>query len=170
MRILRDGMTPKRQLPEPFWWLLYFVAGLWLEYALPGVDLLLAGYIVALQEGSLRRILWLLPALILIHEGSGSLAFGTAILWYLGASVFYYVGRWLFEAKNLLYILMLGLALGLWHHGLVLMMATLQDLAIDQERLWRESALQASLFPLAWAVTQFLRSRRGRDPLTAYAD
>ena len=138
-------------------WLLYLVAGVWVQRFVPGVDVLAPGILVSLQEKRAAQTLWLLLILILIQEGAGSFAFGAAILWYTGMLILYFVGRWMFEAENFLFILLLGLCLGGAHLTLINAMQTLQELGEIRKNLPMESLVQIFVFPLVWLLVRHLR-------------
>jgi hypothetical protein len=134
------------------WWIGFTGCGIWAQSHLPGVDFLVPGLILSLQEETTPQSLWLALVWLLLQEGMGSLPFGFGLLWYAATAGLFLVGRWLFEAKNLMFMSMLGLALGLLHYGLLMVMAGLQDWLVPPGRLLTESIYQALIFPLEWAV------------------
>ncbi|WP_029897282.1 hypothetical protein [Desulfohalovibrio reitneri] len=142
-------------------WLAFTVAGVWAQHFAPGLDFLAAGLIVSLQEQRPGRTLWLALAWVLVQEGMGSLAFGTVILLYASLGIMYAVGRWLFEAKNLLFVCLLGVGYALVMAGLNLTMATLQDAVAPVERLLRLGFMQAVLTPVEWLVLSRLFAKYG---------
>lgn len=145
------------------WWTIFTLLGIWLQSLLPGVDILIVGLLVSLQEERFTQTLWLLLVWMLIQEGASGLAFGSGILWYALLFVFYGIGRWLFQVRNIFFIGLLGALLGIWHYCLVSMMAALQDYRVASDRLFVESALQAALFPLLWFVVYTIRMMRPVD-------
>jgi len=148
---------------HPFlWWLLFTLAGIWVQRALPGLDVFAPAVVVCLQERRLRQLSWLLPLWILLQEAMGSALFGTMILWYAGLIVFFIFGRWLFESRNVLFVFFIGVFMGGWHAFLLNSMAVLQGLMLDPQRLLLESMQQAVAFPLLWAVTYNLYVRQVR--------
>lgn len=148
------------------WWLLFIFCGIWAQSFLRGVDVLMVGLVVSLQEDRLPQTLWLLGALVLIQEGAGSLTFGSSLLWYAMLIALYAMGRWLFQARNLLFMVLLGAGMGLWHYLLVVLMTPLQEYQVALDRLFFESFLQALVFPLAWALASGLRGKRERDAVS----
>ncbi len=140
-----------------FYWLGFTVACIWLQHFIQGVDFLVVGLILLLQEGRWPKTLWLALLWILIQDGSGNLAFGPALLWYAGAVALFHAGRWLFEAENILFILLLGLSLGVWHLGLVWLMASLQDVIVSGSTLLRESFVQALIILPGWLAAHKLQ-------------
>jgi hypothetical protein len=145
------------------WWLAYTVAAVWIQRALPGLDAFGPAVVILLQERRLRQLLWLLPCWILLQEGMGSAPFGTMILWYAGLVVFFVLGRWLFESRNVLFVFFIGVFMGGWHFLLLSGMAVLQGLALDPQRLAWDSVQQAVAFPLGWAALYTLYVRQVRN-------
>ena len=146
-------MTAKNML----FWLGFTVACIWLQHFIQGVDFLVVGLILLLQEGRWPKTLWLALLWILIQDGGGNLAFGPALLWYAGVAALFHAGRWLFEAENVLFILLLGLSLGVWHLGLVWLMASLQDVVVSGPALLRESLVQALVVLPVWLAAHKLQ-------------
>ena len=138
-------------------WLFFLVAGVWAQRFLPGVDMLAPGILVSLQEKRFAQTLWLTLIAIFIQEGVGALNFGVAILWYVSVFIVYFIGRWLFEAENILFILLLGLCLGGVHFGLLSSMQILQGLSAGRASLPVESLLQVIVFPSAWWIVKYFR-------------
>ncbi|WP_461209660.1 hypothetical protein [Desulfocurvus sp. DL9XJH121] len=133
-------------------WLIYTIAGVWAQMVLPGVDFFAPAVVVCLQERRLRQLCWLLPLWIMIQEGAGNIPFGSMILWYAGLSAVFVIGRWLFESRNVVFVLIIGMVMGGWRFVLVQLMAGLQGLEVGEHALFVESVQQAVLFPLIWAL------------------
>lgn len=104
------------------WWVAFFVFGLALQQALPGTDVLVAGLFLALQERRPFQLAVVLLALILVQEGVGTLDFGTSVLWYLLVITLFFIGRWMFETENWLFVLLLSGCIGLAHYGVIWLM------------------------------------------------
>ncbi len=138
------------------WWIGFTCAAVWLQTLLPGVDFLAAGFILSLQEERPTVSVWLAMAWLFIQEGSGSLAFGTGILWYGFLAAVFYFGHWFFEAKNFVFMIILGVCLGCMHFVLTHTMAILQDWYIVSDRIVVESLLQATLFPMEWGLVYIM--------------
>ena len=133
-------------------WFAYTVAGVWLQYLLPGADVFAPALVVCLQERRLRQFAWLLPCWIILMEGSGNMPFGSMILRYAGLVTVFVAGRWLFESRNVVFVFIIGIVMGGWHFLLSQIMAGLQGLEVGERLLMVESVQQAVLFPLAWAL------------------
>ncbi|THB62693.1 MAG: hypothetical protein D6E12_18795 [Desulfovibrio sp.] len=149
------------------WWVVFSAFGVMAQAALPGVDFLVPGLVVSLQEERWNQSLWLALAFTLIQEGSGNLQFGSGLVWYGAVMCLFFVGRWLLEAKSITFIIVLGAGLGLWHYLLVKWTAFLQELVISDPLLIRESCIMAVMFPLLWMFVSWLRKGRDRDVLAA---
>ena len=144
------------------WWPFFIVTALWAQRLVPGVDFLVLGLILSLQEDRPSQTLWLALVFLLIQEGTGSLAFGAGLLWYGAVVALFSLGRWLFEVENMFFIVILGAMLGLWRFGLAQMLATLQEYDLNYIRLAQENILQAVIIPPGWFLARTLRERFGR--------
>ena len=146
------------------WWLLFITVALWMQHLAQGVDFLVLGLVLSLQEDKPIQSLWLILIFMFIQEGLGSLDFGAGILWYGFVVGLFVLGRWLFEVENVLFILLLGLFLGAWRFFLVYVFSSLQQIEVDYLRLLHENILQAMIIPPGWYVARALRKRFGRAP------
>lgn len=142
------------------WWSGFTVAGIWGQSFIPGVDLLAAGLVVSLQEQTRTRTFWLAVAWIVLQEGVGSLAFGYGILWYSALALIFFVGRWLFEARSILFIALIGISLGVLHFAFTLVLTSLEDLTLPLDRLLWESLAQVLVFPAGWWAADRLYPER----------
>jgi hypothetical protein len=156
-----SGLAGRNVHPFLFW-IGFILVGIWAQRFVPGADFFAPALIVCLQQRRVSTAIWLAGLFIVLQEGMGSLAFGSLILWYAGLMVVYLVGRWLFESRNLLFIFIIGVFLGVWRFILVRMMASLQDMVPDQDQLYLECAIQAVLFTLEWGVLFLLYKRNVR--------
>jgi hypothetical protein len=135
----------------------YIVGALVLQQQIPGVDALTPGFLMALQERNPWQTLWLFIAFVLIQEGTGSLHFGSAVLWYGGQAALFHICERFFVSDNLLFVLMLSLFFGIYHILLVMFMCAVQGLPVELLSLLVESIVQVVLVPLVWSVVYFLR-------------
>lgn len=134
------------------WWLTFTVACIWGQSVVPGVDLLAPGLIILLQEDRRAAALWLVLLWIPLQDGMGNLASGYSIMWYCLITLFFYSGRWLFEARSALFMILLGVALGALHVTLTYAMVSLQFLVLPVERVLWEGLIQAVIFPIEWSM------------------
>lgn len=146
-----------------FWWAAYTVLGVWAQRIVPGVDFLAPGIVLSMQEQAGHRTLWLAAAWILLQEGVGNLPFGYGIVWYGLLIAFYIVGRWLFEARSILFMCLLGLGLGVLHPVLLYALGSLAELVVPMDSVMMEGAVQAATFPVVWLAADRLFPKRLRQ-------
>jgi hypothetical protein len=103
-------------------------------------------------------------AWLFIQAGNGSLAFGTGLLVYGLLVGLYYFGHWLFEAKNFLFMFILGICLGVLHLVLSQVMAVLQDWTLPLDRVLVEGFLQALIFPVEWGLIYLIYNHLPDNP------
>ncbi|WP_285907421.1 hypothetical protein [Pseudodesulfovibrio pelocollis] len=145
-------MFPSTNIVALLWWSAYTAAAIWLHRTVPGVDLLAPGIVLSLQEDGGRRTVWLGLAWMLIIEGTGNLPFGYGLAWYGVLVALFLLGRSVFEARSLVFMALLGLALGALHPVITHSLASLAELTVDGRRLLLEGALQAAFFPIVWVI------------------
>lgn len=143
-----------------FWWLCFIILAICVQAMAPGLDVLVVGLIILLQEKDWRGMLWLLPLFILLQEGMGTRPFGATIVWYASAIAIFRIGRWLFETENFLYIFLLSACLGAAYYGVSWLMAPLQNLTFNVDDTLEKGLLQAIFIPLAWRLLTFTRQKR----------
>ena len=139
------------------WWFIYIVIAICLQKIVHGVDFLLPGLIVALQERKIKQFLIIVTVFILIQEGTGTMPFGNIFLWYFLVIIFFYSWQWFFEVESFIFILLLSLALSLSHYLIIVILADIQDIYINFRELQDECVYQMFLTPLVWHLVNFLR-------------
>ncbi|MFZ5425517.1 MAG: hypothetical protein ACOZEN_00975 [Thermodesulfobacteriota bacterium] len=144
-------------------WSVFTLSGVWLQSFMPGVDFLAPGLILCLQEEKVRTTVFLGLLWLLIQEGTGSLAFGTAVIWYGVLAAMFFFGHWLFEARNFVFIAILGACLGVLHFGLMHVMTQLQDWLVPAGRVFMESIVQAVVFPVEWGILYIIYNQLPHD-------
>ncbi len=140
-----------------FWWLGYVILAVILQARVPGVDFLLPGFIVAMQEAKVKQFIWVALSFLLLQEGMGTMAFGAVFLWYLTIIILYIAGQWLFEVESLAFVLLLSLVLSVSHYVVMFLLADLQDMYINTQSLMDESAYQAFVTPFLWHLAHYTR-------------
>lgn len=145
------------------WWLCFITLAICAQALAPGLDVLVVGLIILLQEKDWRGMLWLLPLFILLQEGMGTRPFGSIIIWYAATIVIFKLGRWLFETENFLFIFLLSACLGGAYYAVSWLMAPLQDLAFNVEDTLDKSLLQAIFMPFAWRLLIATRNERPEE-------
>ncbi|QJB56270.1 hypothetical protein [Pseudodesulfovibrio sp. zrk46] len=145
------------------WWAGYTILGVWAQRFVPGVDFLAPGIVLSMQEEAGHRTIWLALIWILLQEGIGNLPFGYGLAWYGSLALFYVMGRWLFEARSILFVCLLGLGLGVLHPVLLYGLSSLADLTIPLKPAVMEGVAQAALFPVIWLLADKAFPRRMRQ-------
>lgn len=139
------------------WWGLFMAVGILLQGLWPGIDVLVVGLLLSLQEKVPAQRLWVGLVLLLVQEGSGTLDFGASILWYGSVVCIFYLGRWLFETENFLFMFLLSACLGASHFLVVRIMCSLQYISVNVPALLDECVLQALFIPFAWKLASYSR-------------
>lgn len=145
-------MKPTSRLTTILWWGTYTILGVWVQKVVPGVDFFAPGIVLSMQEEGGFRTLWLTVAWVLLLEGMGNLPFGYGVAWYGLLVTFYIVGRWLFEARSILFMCLLGVGLGVLHPLLMYGLGSLGNLQVPLREAALEGTLQALTFPLIWLL------------------
>lgn len=141
------------------WWATYITGALIIQQAVPGVDALVPGFLLSLQERNTRQSAWLFLIFVLIQEGSGNIAFGSSLLWYGGQVLFFRISQRFFVADNLLFVFMLSGILGAYRAALEWFMCAVQKVPVDIAALTQESIIQALVVPVIWGLAYFTRPR-----------
>lgn len=139
------------------WWFSFTFIAITLQSYVAGVDFLIPGFIVLLQERSIKQFLWVTGIFLILQEGMGTMAFGSVLLWYFSAVALFILGKWLFEVQSLAFILLLSIALSATRYAILVLFANLQDLYINESRLFDYSVYQALLMPFLWNIASFTR-------------
>jgi hypothetical protein len=139
--------------------MLYFIAGVWLQLRFPGVDALLPGLLIALQEKRWQQIAWVGFFCVLIQEGAGSLEFGASVLWYGGLILLFLGGRWFFVVNSLFFVVLLSGAMGVYTVVVMMSLASLQELAFPFTRLLEQGIAQAMIIPPLWGIAVMMRKK-----------
>jgi hypothetical protein len=141
-------------LLRPLWWTSYIIAALILQQQIPGVDALAPGLIISLQEKKKWQSLWLFLIFVLIQEGTGSLGFGGALLWYAGQIALFSLTEKFFMANSLFFVVMLSAGLGVLRCLITWFMCLVQKLPMEYMFLIQESLIQAACIPLIWCIAR----------------
>ena len=140
-----------------FWWGTFLFPAITLQRLFPGVDFLLVGLLVTLQERRYADLAWVLPLLIILQEGMGTREFGLILLWYVVVAAIFLLGRWLFDVENFLYAFLFSACLAASYFAVAFLMSPLYAVAVDAHRLLDESIHLALLLPVCWKLAQFTR-------------
>lgn len=139
------------------WWLCFVYLAICAQTLAPGLDVLVVGLIILLQEEDYQSMFWLLPLFCLLQEGMGTRPFGSALLWYAAVVAIYILGRWLFEARNFIFVFLLSASLGCVYFALAWLMAPLQNIPFHMAESMDKALTQALFMPFAWKMLAALR-------------
>lgn len=146
-----------KKMGNIFWWVCFIFISIIIQAFVPGLDALVVGLIILLQERDYKNLLWLLPLFILLQEGLGTRVFGTSIVLYVATFLLFRIGRWLFEVENFVFIFLLSSCAGAAYFGIYWLMAPLQDKIFSYEGTMDACLIQALYIPLAWRLFVSLR-------------
>ena len=141
------------------WWLLYGAFCFWLQIRLPGIDAFVTVILICLQEERWKATMWLCLFCICMHEGTGTLSFGTAVLWYGGLLGLYFIGRVAFVVDSLFFVVLFSLLSGAMYVLLMLFLPPLQYVPVSLERLLEQSLVYVLLLPPCWGIARLTRRR-----------
>jgi hypothetical protein len=141
---------------EILWWTLYTLCGIWIQDAISGVDCFGPGLLLCLQTERSKSLVWLAPIWVLLQEGTGSLPFGSALLYYAGLIYFFLLIRPYINITSPMYILSVALFAGLWHFGVVHLVSALQDIHILSRQILTQSVRITAVFPVIWALASLI--------------
>jgi hypothetical protein len=139
------------------WWGVFLFPAITLQRLLPGVDFLLVGFLVTLQERRYADLIWVLPLLVILQEGMGTREFGVVLLWYVAVAAIFFLGRWLFDVENFLYAFLVSTCLAACYFAVVFLMSPLYAVPVNAYRLLDESVYLALFLPVSWKLAQFTR-------------
>lgn len=139
------------------WWLCFIFVGVCAQTLAPGLDILVVGLIILLQEEDYASMCWLAPLFCLLQEGMGTRPFGTAIIWYGAVIAIFLLGRWLFEARNFIFVFLLSASLGCAYFFVAWLAAPLQNMAFNLPDTLDKALTQAIFMPFAWRMLLALR-------------
>jgi hypothetical protein len=140
-----------------FWWGAFLFPAITLQRCFPGVDFLLVGLLVALQERRYADLAWVLPLLVILQEGMGTREFGFTLLWYVVVAAIFLLGRWLFDVENFLYAFLFSACLAASYFAVAFLMSPLYAVSVDMYRQLDESIYLALFLPVCWKLAQFTR-------------
>ena len=139
------------------WWTAFFILAILGQMLLPGIDLMVVGLIIAMQERNPLQIIWVLIICMLLQEGPGTMDFGASFCWYGLTMFIYYMGRAIFETENIFFILLVCASLGALHFGLMHIFSGLQGVSVPFKRLALESVGEMLIVPILWLALHRLR-------------
>jgi len=141
------------------WWIACSVAAVLLQACFPGLDFMLPLFLLAVQEKKLIQTCCVGVWFVLLQEGMGTLAFGGTALLYAFTAILFFAGCRLFQGKNFLFIVLLGIILAWTHYLLFSMLCSLQNFPFRPDLLTAECACQMFVTPFVWWCARSLRRK-----------
>lgn len=141
------------------WWAIYILCAVLLQEQVSFFDALAPGFLIALQEKKPGQIFCLFILFCLIQEGTGSLRFGTSLLWFGGQIIFYAINSRFFVTNNIVAVSLLSVWLAMYRGALLWFMIVIQDLTVDYSSILDSCINQAVFFPLVWLLASALRPK-----------
>jgi hypothetical protein len=139
------------------WWVFCSAGSVILQSCFPGLDFMLPFFLLAIQERKLIQTICTGIWFVLLQEGMGSFAFGGTAVLYSFAVILFFSGSRLFQGKNFLYVVFLGIVLAWVHYALYAMLCSLQNFPFRHELLTAECVCQMFVTPFVWWIANSLR-------------
>ncbi len=147
-------------LINSIWWLIFILLAIIGQMLFAGLDFLIIGFIILLQEQDVKQLVIIAPILFFLHEGISTLSFGSTILWYVTAFTFLIIARFIFEVENFLFMFLFSSALCFAQVGLLAFMARLEGIDYHLNYVLDLSVLQALTMPVIWYLLKFIRPKQ----------
>ncbi len=147
-------------LVNGIWWLLFVIIAIIGQMLFAGLDFLIIGFILLLQEEDLKQCCIIAPFLFFLHESISTFAFGSTMLWYITAFVFLIIARFIFEVENFLFMFLFSSALCFAQVGLLGFMARLQGIDYHLNYVLDFAVLQALTMPIVWYLLKLIRPKQ----------
>ncbi len=147
-------------LYNSLWWIAFIIGAVLTQKNYPGLDFLILGFLILLQEEDLKQFFILSPILLLLQESVSTFPFGSYLMWYFSAIVLIFLSKWLFEVENFLFMFLFSSTLSFIHLGIFMLMSRLQGIDYNLENLMDISVIQALIMPLIWWVLVRLRPQQ----------
>lgn len=141
-----------KNLANIAWWLCFLYFAICIQAIAPGLDVLVVGLIILMQDEDYKSILWLAPIFCLLQEGMGTRPFGSTIIWYGAVIGIFILGRWLFEARNFVFVFLLSASLGGTYFLVAWVTSPLQNIPFSFSDTVDKSLTQAIFMPFAWRI------------------
>ncbi len=132
------------------WWFMSSAAAVVMQAVFPGLDFMLPLFLLAVQEKKLIQTCCAGVWFILLQEGMGCLAFGGTAALYALTVILFFSGSRLFQGRNLLFVVLLGIVLAWTHYALYVLLCRLQDFPYDPDVLAAECIGQMFVTPFVW--------------------
>lgn len=151
-------------LRDVCWWVCFLVTGIVVQLAVPGLDALIVGIMVAARRGDFKTLVWLVPVVVILQEGMGSLFFGGSALTVGCFFLLYRVGRAMAFASDFALYLFVCAGMGAVHSFCAWFFPRLQDIPVVNEVVVADGVRQTVFLLLTWALLVRLRPAGESQP------
>ncbi len=131
LHIFRFSLGLKMKMLNVAWWFLFIVCSIIATKFFPGIDFLVIGFIILLEEEDIKQLLIMTPLLLVIQESTTTLSFGSILLWYSCIYILVTVGRWLFVTRTILFMIPFCLIASVLQAMIFIFMVMLEGVKID---------------------------------------
>ncbi len=150
-------------LQNIFWWLAFLFCGIILQLYVPGLDALVVGIILVSLEKDYKTMVWLVPAVVILQEGMGSLSFGFSMFYIASFFLLYRLSQSIALASRLIFYLLVSIGMGALHSFYSWFFATLQNVPYDMNVVVHDGVLQTFYILVAWPILGRLRRLVAHD-------
>ncbi len=139
------------------WWVAFLVLGIVCQLYVPGLDALLTAVLLVTQERDYKTMVWLLPTIVLLQEGMGSLHFGSSVFTILAVIALYKLASAIPVAARTFFHLLVILGCGFLRGFFGWFFATLQNAPVDMELIVHDGLVETVYVLVSWPVLTALR-------------
>ena len=140
-----------------FWWVAFLVFGIVCQLYVPGLDALLTAVLLVTQERDYKTMVWLLPAIVLLQEGMGTLFFGSSVFTILAVIGLYRLASAIPVATRGFSHLLVIVGCGFFRGFFGWFFATLQNAPADMDLLVRDGLVETLYVLVSWPLLTVLR-------------
>ena len=151
---MQDTMKP---FANTAWWIAFLMPGIILQAYFPGLDALILGVLLLIEEKNYRTLVWFVPAIIFLQDGMGTQAFGSTLLCVTLCYLLYTLTRRIARASRYGFYFLLSLCMGGVRLFLDWLFASLEELPYIPDQLLYEGCLEAAYLFSGWIVLRRLR-------------
>ena len=146
-------------LIQVVYWCFFIIVALFIQFFIPGVDIMLVGLLIIIPERKILQTILLFCIFIILQEATGILTFGLLLLEYSVLILSFFIGRTIFAVGTFSFVFLLSLFISFVYFVLIQIFGALQGIYVSPTSVMYDSILQALLVPLVWYPMQHLYGR-----------
>lgn len=158
-------LAKQSALPRVFWWVTYLFGAVWMQEISGGRDFFSPGVLICLQMRQWSDAVALAMLYIFLHEGVGTLTFGSSLFFYIGIFVLFFTLNWWLDPQSFLFMFCFSLCLAGWLYIVLVGAISFQELVVQMPDFDSGILSQGAIYMLTWIVALALYRRmvgRGR--------